>query len=96
LGIARAEPDTDFFAWGGDGLKAIKLCMAVKESFGLPCPAGDIFRTPTPRELARRLEEARLAGRELACAGEDQREDDFGSGTLSEEELSLLRDMVDE
>ncbi|MGE4554209.1 MAG: amino acid adenylation domain-containing protein, partial [Desulfovibrionaceae bacterium] len=61
LDLPRADPGTHFFAHGGDSLRALRLCAAVEAACGRRCPAGELFRAPTPAELAQRLRTAGTA-----------------------------------
>ena len=54
--------ETNFFAAGGNSLKAMGAARLITERLGLPCQAIQFFRTPTVRALA-----AALAGSESAC-----------------------------
>jgi thioesterase domain-containing protein/acyl carrier protein len=47
--------DTDFFAIGGDSLRAVRLFARVKEVFDREVPLATLLEASTPRELVRRL-----------------------------------------
>ncbi|MEW2045162.1 amino acid adenylation domain-containing protein [Streptomyces sp. NPDC005476] len=56
LGLEHVGPDDDFFALGGDSLRALRLTGRVR-ALGLDprLPVRAVFDRPTPRALARRL-----------------------------------------
>ncbi|MBM7411150.1 amino acid adenylation domain-containing protein [Clavibacter michiganensis] len=55
LGYATVERDDDFFALGGDSLKATVLVSRLAVALGAPVTVADVFAAPTPGELATRL-----------------------------------------
>ena len=55
LGHAPASPREDFFAAGGDSLRAARLVARIGEAFGTPIGLGELFRAPTPEGIAARL-----------------------------------------
>ena len=57
LGRATFGPDDDFFASGGDSLKALRAFAAVRERFPTELTTSTMFRDSTPRKLATRLRE---------------------------------------
>jgi nonribosomal peptide synthetase MxcG len=56
LGIDEVGLDDDFFALGGDSLGVIKLANRLS-AVGAEVRVADVFRHPTPRGLARRLDD---------------------------------------
>ncbi|MBT0774020.1 amino acid adenylation domain-containing protein [Kineosporia sp. J2-2] len=57
-GSGVVDPDEGFFASGGDSLTALRLVATVRERFGVPLSARDLFAAPTLTALARHLEKA--------------------------------------
>lgn len=57
LGQTSFGPDDDFFASGGDSLKALQAFAAVRERFPTELTTSTMFRDSTPRKLAARLRE---------------------------------------
>jgi amino acid adenylation domain-containing protein len=57
LGFDNVGLDEDFFALGGDSLKAISLASALHERIGIKINLKDIFEFTTPRNLANFLNE---------------------------------------
>ncbi|MDR6979072.1 amino acid adenylation domain-containing protein/non-ribosomal peptide synthase protein (TIGR01720 family) [Streptomyces sp. 3330] len=56
LGLEHVGPDDDFFALGGDSLRALRLAGRVRARGLDPrLPVRAVFDRPTPRALARRL-----------------------------------------
>ncbi|WP_395139624.1 amino acid adenylation domain-containing protein [Armatimonas sp.] len=55
LGLESVAPDDDFFALGGDSLKAIRLFARIEAEFGKRLPLSALFATPTPSGIAARL-----------------------------------------
>ena len=51
--------EADFFELGGQSLKAIQLVSRVRSELNLQVGIADLFGSPTPRALARKLEHAR-------------------------------------
>ncbi|MFB7955998.1 amino acid adenylation domain-containing protein [Streptomyces sp. NPDC056045] len=45
--------EDDFFARGGDSLRAVRLALALREEFGVAVPMNCVFTAPTPAALAR-------------------------------------------
>ena len=72
LGLATIDPDSDFFAMGGDSLKAARLVARLGEKTGDIIYAQAVFEAPTPLQLAEHLARnfpraaAALAGSEPA------------------------------
>lgn len=58
LGYREVEPDADFFALGGDSLKAAALSAHLRGHVGLDATVADIFAAPTPAALAERFQGA--------------------------------------
>tara|TARA_R110000868_G_scaffold69764_3_gene205192 strand:+ start:118615 stop:122613 length:3999 start_codon:yes stop_codon:yes gene_type:complete len=57
LGLPEpAGPETDFFAAGGDSLKAVRLTLLLEEELGRDPGLGTLFEVPVLADLARRLE----------------------------------------
>jgi len=54
--------DTNFFAAGGDSLRAIRLLSWLREAFGVEVPMSRFFRRPTPAALAEMVERHRAGG----------------------------------
>lgn len=57
-GSLDIDPQEGFFAAGGDSLAALRLVAAVRERFGIPFSARDLFAMPTLRALAQQVEAA--------------------------------------
>lgn len=55
LGAASFAADANFFDSGGNSKAAVGLHLALTRDHGLPVGIVDIFRAPTPRQLAARL-----------------------------------------
>jgi acyl-CoA synthetase (AMP-forming)/AMP-acid ligase II/acyl carrier protein len=64
LGLARVGRDDNFFALGGDSLRAAQVLMRLEHTLGIELPQALLFRLPTPALLGQRLDEL-LAAREL-------------------------------
>ncbi|RZV47470.1 MAG: amino acid adenylation domain-containing protein [Acidimicrobiales bacterium] len=47
--------DDDFFALGGDSLRAVELVTEIEDRLGVRVPIGQLVDAPTPRLLARQL-----------------------------------------
>ncbi len=62
LGRQRVDPHEDFFALGGHSLLATRAIARVRESCGVDLPLEALFEEPTAAGLARRIEQAALAG----------------------------------
>ncbi|WP_433671224.1 amino acid adenylation domain-containing protein [Nocardia sp. CA-136227] len=69
LDTERVGVDDGFFALGGNSLAATRLVALLAESTGVTAPLQWLFTDPTPRALARRIENRR-DGREGPEAGE--------------------------
>ncbi|GEJ57770.1 hypothetical protein AMYX_25110 [Anaeromyxobacter diazotrophicus] len=67
LGEKRVGRADDFFALGGHSLLAMQVVARVRDAFGVELPVRALFEAPSLGALARRIEEARGAGR-LAAA----------------------------
>ncbi len=59
LGIQRVGRDDDFFALGGDSLRAIACVWRIKEALAVELPAHQLLRTPTVARLAAALDAGR-------------------------------------
>jgi nonribosomal peptide synthetase DhbF len=58
LGHEPAGIDSNFFTSGGDSLLAIRLIGRIQRTLGAGVGLREVFDAPTPRELARRLDQA--------------------------------------
>lgn len=56
LGVERIEPDSDFFALGGDSQSAARLVSRLQRDAGVALPLRVPFETPVLREIARALD----------------------------------------
>nr|WP_232805820.1 non-ribosomal peptide synthetase/type I polyketide synthase [Glycomyces xiaoerkulensis] len=56
LGYRDITPDDDFFALGGDSLKATGLATHLRSRLGFDVAVADIFTAPTPAALAERFD----------------------------------------
>jgi amino acid adenylation domain-containing protein len=61
LGVDRVGVHDDFFALGGDSLRAVQVVSALRGG-GVEASVRDLFLQPTVRGLARRLDAAEAAG----------------------------------
>ncbi|GAB2578850.1 hypothetical protein GCM10027168_09660 [Streptomyces capparidis] len=59
LGVPEAGPDADFFALGGDSLRAMRLASRIQAEFGVELDFDMLFEQPTVRTLAAGLTAAR-------------------------------------
>ncbi|WP_156937624.1 non-ribosomal peptide synthetase/type I polyketide synthase [Haloglycomyces albus] len=57
LGYPEVAADDDFFALGGDSLKATGLSAHVESRMGIEVTVADIFAAPTPAALAERFDQ---------------------------------------
>lgn len=55
FGFEELDMDADFFALGGDSLKAVSMAAALKNVLGIVVEVNDIFANVTPRKLAEYL-----------------------------------------
>ncbi len=60
--------NTNFFEWGGDSLKAMKLIAQTEEKFGRAITLRDVFSHPTVEKLCKLLEEQPVAEQEHSSA----------------------------
>jgi thioesterase domain-containing protein len=59
LGREDVGPDSDFFAEGGDSILALDLLACVSEAVGAPVTHPDLLAHPSPRSMARFIEDSR-------------------------------------
>lgn len=57
LDLPAVEPDSDFFALGGNSLLALRLIGRIERDLGTELQFGEIFEAPTVRALAERIED---------------------------------------
>lgn len=62
LGRERVGVDDNFFQLGGHSLKAIQIISRIRSELSLQASVADIFTSPTPRALARKLDRAAPVG----------------------------------
>ncbi|WP_133884458.1 non-ribosomal peptide synthetase/type I polyketide synthase [Glycomyces sp. NRRL B-16210] len=62
LGYEEVAPDDDFFALGGDSLKATGLSAHLASQVGIEVTVADIFASPTPAALAERFRDQAATG----------------------------------
>ncbi|NLE82774.1 MAG: LLM class flavin-dependent oxidoreductase, partial [Rhodococcus sp.] len=55
LGCTFVRPDDDFFALGGDSMRAVRLRSVVEDELDLTFAIGDLYAHPTPAALALHL-----------------------------------------
>jgi amino acid adenylation domain-containing protein len=55
LGAKRVSSDANFFELGGHSILAAQLLNAIKREHGVTIPLRDLFESPTPTGLAKRL-----------------------------------------
>jgi amino acid adenylation domain-containing protein len=60
LGVEDIGIQADFFALGGNSLKAIKLASRIHEMFNLDIPIMQVFKTPRIKDLAPVIEKGRF------------------------------------
>jgi acyl carrier protein len=65
LAVGSAGIDDDFFALGGDSLRASRLAVAVRDRLAVDLTLRDLFLARTPAALAERLRSTSAAGRTL-------------------------------
>jgi len=63
LGIASVGSSDDFFALGGDSLRAARVMARVRDDFEVEVPLRAIFECRTIEHLAATVEAARAAGK---------------------------------
>jgi amino acid adenylation domain-containing protein len=56
LGVPHVKPSDRFLSLGGTSLSIIKLICAIEAKFGADVPAAELFRDPTPADIAKLLE----------------------------------------
>lgn len=54
---SQVKPDADFFALGGDSLRAGKLIASLRSEFAVAVPIGMVFNNGTPKAIAQFIEE---------------------------------------
>lgn len=54
---SQVKPEADFFALGGDSLRAGKLIAALRSQFAVAVPIGMVFNNGTPKAVAEFIEE---------------------------------------
>jgi oxalate---CoA ligase len=64
LGLARVGRHDNFFALGGDSLRAAQVMMRLEHTLAVELPAALLFRLPTPALMGQQLEQL-LAAREI-------------------------------
>jgi amino acid adenylation domain-containing protein len=57
LDLPAVEPDSDFFALGGNSLLALRMIGRIESDLGVELQFGEIFEAPTVRALAERIED---------------------------------------
>ncbi|WP_223067485.1 non-ribosomal peptide synthetase/type I polyketide synthase [Paenibacillus caui] len=62
LGIETIQPDDNFFALGGDSLKAVSLSSAIRHLIGRKADISEVFTYPSPAELASYLNSQEPSG----------------------------------
>jgi amino acid adenylation domain-containing protein len=68
LKLERVGVTDNFFEIGGHSLVAMRVVSRAREVFGVEVPVAALFETPTVRELGKRIEEMRRAGRPVLPA----------------------------
>jgi acyl carrier protein len=58
LDIADINPESDFFALGGDSLLATRVLSAVAREYGVELTLDDLLVAPTPATLAKTIASA--------------------------------------
>ena len=64
LEVEDVAPDDNFFALGGDSLKAMALMVHIEESFSMSLDPVEIFETPVFSDFTRLVAEMAGAGRQ--------------------------------
>ena len=57
LNLEKVGIDDNFFSIGGNSLLSVSLFQKIEKNFGIILPVSTLFRTPTIRELTKRLEQ---------------------------------------
>ncbi|HVG31078.1 MAG TPA: amino acid adenylation domain-containing protein, partial [Pyrinomonadaceae bacterium] len=65
LGVERVSAHDNFFDLGGHSLLMTQVISRVREVFAVELPLRSLFESPTPEQLARRIESERGGGAEL-------------------------------
>jgi len=64
LNIPSVQASDRFLSLGGTSLSIIRLICAVDQQFGAELPAAEVFRNPTPADLARLIDSAEAVRRQ--------------------------------
>jgi non-ribosomal peptide synthetase component F/acyl carrier protein len=56
LGMSQVHPEDNFFACGGDSLRAASLAALLRKQLNVAVPTSAVLQSPTPESLARRLQ----------------------------------------
>ncbi|MDT0442958.1 MupA/Atu3671 family FMN-dependent luciferase-like monooxygenase, partial [Streptomyces johnsoniae] len=75
LGLSRVPVTRSFFELGGHSLSAIRLVNRMAAELGLTLPMSDLFRSPTIRGLAVRLEQPGTAAADQQAPAPDDVQD---------------------
>jgi len=82
--------DDSFFHFGGNSLKAVLLVAKVHKVFDVKMPLWEVFRRPTPREMARYIENA---VKEWFAAIGAQEKKEYYSLSSAQKRLSFLQQL---
>jgi acyl-CoA synthetase (AMP-forming)/AMP-acid ligase II/acyl carrier protein len=69
LGIERVGAADNFFALGGDSLRAMQVMSRLREGFQIDLPVGTLFKKPTVADLAGEIAASAAVGDHLAILG---------------------------